>query len=539
MGRNMILLIFLLAFFAQVGNCQSAIFLYDTFTAESNASLDAHSPEVGGAWVEHTASQGTVYTGGFLKDTVSAGNAIHYNSASPLDADYVVTVEAALNSTSATVAVGPCVRVQPNLSGYCAAIGGDGSFYLTERASGGGYAQTVGNTTVSGYSSTKTYTVAITAIGSSIAASVYDGASLVATASGADPTISSDGSAGIIMANTFSNVFAISADDSVAQTVTHTVSASELWDNGYDNVANPRQSPFSRFKFSTDANSITVSGTTSLYSNYSAGSHLGMKINGVNQPPLVFTTDGSQNFIVSLGTGTKIVEIIAGAQSIPGSSVIGSFIDSVSYPEDSTFSVLGPAINNRVLVYGDSISVGGNSSNPEYLGYAPMLRGTYGINSMVEGWGYRSLYADANTPALLDGLSARLNSYSPSTIWIAIGTNDYGLNKWSSGSFGSAYGTLIDTLHSSNPSARIICQSPIVRSSENANSFGDTLDEYREQIHTLCSARAWLRCVNGKNILSTGDLADGVHPTTAGHAKYAAYIYGYLNVVPESLLMAQ
>jgi hypothetical protein len=63
-----------------------------------------------------------------------------------------------------------------------------------------------------------------------------------------------------------------------------------------------------------------------------------------------------------------------------------------------------------------------------------------------------------------------------------------------------------------------------VSSSEGANSFGNTEGDYRSQIATVCNAREWTTLVDGSILLTTSDLSDGVHPTTAGHAKYAKRI---------------
>jgi lysophospholipase L1-like esterase len=320
----------------------------------------------------------------------------------------------------------------------------------------------------------------------------------------------------------YSNTITITT--SVAST-TYTIQQADLWDNGYDNVSAPRQSTFSRFVFTTDAASVTVGGTTSIYTSYPQFADLGVRVNGVNQSSLVFTANGSQSFTVSLGTAgtTRTVEIISGLQSKPSSTVIGSFIDSITYPNSATFTVQAPTIQpNRILVYGDSISTGADATNPEIEGYIPLLRNTYGYSVMSEGWGYRTLYDDTNTSGLRSAFVSRIAGYTPSIIWIAIGTNDYALNMWNATNFGVAYTATLDDLHTALPSARIFCQTPIVRVSESANSFGNTTGDYRNQITTICNARSWTTLVDGTALLTTSDLdGSGVHPTTAGQAKYA------------------
>src|SRR5690606_23878028 len=143
-------------------------------------------------------------------------------------------------------------------------------------------------------------------------------------------------------------------------------------------------------------------------------------------------SNGAKAFSVSLGSAgtSKTVEVISGLESKPGGTVIGSFVDSVTYPDAYTFSVSTPTVGDRLLVYGDSISVGGNATNPESQGYIPLLRNTYSRRVMLEGWGYRSLHEDTNTSGLRSAFVSRMASYTPNTVWMAIGTNDYGLNKW-------------------------------------------------------------------------------------------------------------
>jgi lysophospholipase L1-like esterase len=175
-----------------------------------------------------------------------------------------------------------------------------------------------------------------------------------------------------------------------------------------------------------------------------------------------------------------------------------------------------------------------------------LLRSTYNRSVMIEGYGSRSLLLDVATGGLLDTtksqvFATRLASYSPATIILSIGTNDYGVGGWSaSGSgavanFSAAYSDLIDRLHAALPSATIICQSPLIRTADG------TLQAWRDAIQTLCGSRAWSTFVDGKAILVTSDLSgDGLHPTTAGHAKYALSANGWIpnNTAPSVTIVS-
>jgi len=188
---------------------------------------------------------------------------------------------------------------------------------------------------------------------------------------------------------------------------------------------------------------------------------------------------------------------------------------------------------NRLVIYGDSIAVGANSTVPPKDGWAVLLRAERGTDStMVEAYGYRSLHLDASDSTKRAAFVAKIQAMSPSILWIAIGTNDYGLTKWTDTQFGAAYAALLDDLHAAMPSLVIYCQTPIVRTGEpTANGNGLYLSDFRTAISNAVSSRsAWATLIDGTAILTTSDLADGVHPTTAGHATYAAFVAGVLGV---------
>jgi hypothetical protein len=325
----------------------------------------------------------------------------------------------------------------------------------------------------------------------------------------------------------YSNTVTITTD--AEPTTTYTVQAADLWDNGYDNISTPLQSNAARLVFTTNASSITVTGYTTLYNDRPLISHLGLRINGVDQSPLAFTQSGSQSFVVNLGTAgtSRTIEIVAGHQTTLGlTTVLGSFISSVQYPDSSSFTIVPPVIENRILIYGDSIAGGSLATNPESEGWAQLLRNYYTHSVMLEAWGNRALYDDTNTAGLRSAFVSRLASYSPSIVWFAIGVNDYGYSKWSAASFGTAYAATLDSLHTALPSAKIVCQTPLIKSGDG------TLGDYRAQITTICNARSWTTLIDGTAILTTSDLSEGLHPTTAGHAKYALKVNDILTITP-------
>jgi hypothetical protein len=122
--------------------------------------------------------------------------------------------------------------------------------------------------------------------------------------------------------------------------------------------------------------------------------------------------------------------------------------------------------------------------------------------------------------------------YTNQTIWLAIGTNDYGLNKWNSTDFGVAYARLLDEVHTQMPSAIVYAQTPITRAVETANGHGSTTADYRNEIINATATRtSFCTLVNGTDILTyPTDYADTVHPSQAGQSKYANYTKTLLGI---------
>lgn len=287
-------------------------------------------------------------------------------------------------------------------------------------------------------------------------------------------------------------------------------------------------SAFASVDLQTTADALQIAAYSSIYQAFPSFSEIGVYVNGVFNQSIPVTTS-SVVADVFLPSGDKVVSLVNGLQSKP-STLIGSFVGVIKSSAPVTQVNLTPT--NRILLYGDSITVGGNATVATRDGWGMLLRNAYRPNSVAfEAWGYRSLYDDAATTEAINAFVANLATYAPQRIWLAIGTNDYGLNKWSAASFGAAYAAVLDAIHAALPSATVICQTPLVRSSEAANSYGSTLGDYRSQIVSAQSARpSFTTFVDGTGILLTSDLQDGAHPTTSGHAKYAAYAKTILGI---------
>lgn len=292
-------------------------------------------------------------------------------------------------------------------------------------------------------------------------------------------------------------------------------------------------SPFAHADYTTSAETIWVAGYSTIQPSFPTYAEIGVFVDGVHNQSVLAPASGAFASRITLPAGSKTLSFVNGLQSSPTqslSAVVGTFVTSIWSSVPMTEVAASSA--NRIVVYGDSICVGANATSPVEEGWVQLVRAAHSPDSLaVEGFGFRSLYLDASDSTARAIFVAKMAAYNPTTIWLAIGTNDYGLNKWTAASFGTAYAAILDGLHAAIPGASIYCQTPIVRTTETANAFGSTLDDYRAQIATAVSTRtAYATLVDGTAILTTGDLADGVHPTTAGHALYAAAVIAELGL---------
>lgn len=229
---------------------------------------------------------------------------------------------------------------------------------------------------------------------------------------------------------------------------------------------------------------------------------------------------GRSTIIHSIFPASKHVTITAGGQSKVNGEVAGVFIDKITFN--------GPAVQfhpltKQIVIYGDSIAGGGNVDHPSAEAWPVLLRKHYSVT--VYAYGYRSLHDDASTLEKRLELVSQISSQAPDYIWLAIGTNDYRFQLWSASEFGEAYAATLDEIHSSNPQAILYAQSPIRRANEGSKSFGDSLDDYRQQISDACLTRSpWCIFVDGtaSAFPQPDELAeDGVHLTTKSSTKYA------------------
>ena len=275
--------------------------------------------------------------------------------------------------------------------------------------------------------------------------------------------------------------------------------------------------PFASFKFSTNSQYMRLQANPTMYASYPAWSHLRVSIDGTLSYHLFANTIPET---VSLGVGTKIIEITEGGTTKPGASVLGTFITAIRLEEGSSFTILDTdAPTDKLVFLGNSITVGANST---YLTQGfPMLFRDAGRNSSVLGYGYGSIKAFANTVPLITDTVSDINVLADGTstnkLLILLGTNDYAVDLVPVADFQTKYSDLLVAINASRPDIDIMCISPIVRTNDGANANGDTLADFRTAVEAAATGKAYCTYVDGTTLMAAGDLSDGVHPTIAGH----------------------
>lgn len=302
----------------------------------------------------------------------------------------------------------------------------------------------------------------------------------------------------------------------------------DLSDNGYSSDEGNFYacSPFAQFRFTTEATSLDIY----VYGNMAhPKDHINVIVNGASVAVPNPTLEGISTFHIDMVAGIKTVSIVSSLIQV--GPWRGTFL--VGVQTNAPITKQAGATAKRLLIYGDSIAEGDGSTAPPRDGWAQLVRTARGESksTMLEAWGARRMYDDCDTAPHRQTFVNRLASYNPTAIWLAIGTNDFGyVASWNAEDFGTAYADLLDKLIATIPGVVIYAQSPTYRDNDNtANSFGDDLPDYRAAIATACAGKTGVTYVNGFDILVTGDLDDGVHPSTAGHAKYAAYVNDVLS----------
>ena len=175
----------------------------------------------------------------------------------------------------------------------------------------------------------------------------------------------------------------------------------------------------------------------------------------------------------------------------------------------------------RWLAYGDSITEGWGASAPgrTWLATAARRLDLEAVNFGYAGSGRGELVvaeAMAAVPADL--------------ITIAFGTNCWGMIAFSEELLEATVRAFVASVRVGHPHTPIVAVSPIVRpdAETTPNRLGATLARlraaYERAVLGLGTADAGITLVRGGELVTAGQLADGIHPDDAGHAALAAVV---------------
>lgn len=300
---------------------------------------------------------------------------------------------------------------------------------------------------------------------------------------------------------------------------------------------------FARGVFSTTAMSATITGYSNIYGSFPQYADIGIRVNGSDLQALKFTGSGSQIFTVNFSAGVKTIEVVAGAQSY-GSfpNIAGSWPTKIVFNGDSNATLAPPTETSRMVILGDSISCGDDSTNPSLQTWVVNVRDVWATQAVkgsviAYAYGSGSLHDNctdsASCQSLANLLTQKLSGATNKFVYIQQSTNDYGLNRWSAASFGTNYALLLADIHANDASIQIYAQTATYRGSESANGSGSTLDDYRTQVTNDCNADSgYCTVVDGKTILSQWSdyNADQLHPSLSGQTTYANFIESLLGI---------
>lgn len=237
------------------------------------------------------------------------------------------------------------------------------------------------------------------------------------------------------------------------------------------------------------------------------------------------------DFVLPPSSSGQIITVRGGVWQ--SAAPTGNFLRAIYLPSTSQFQLQQSVANQRCIVFGDSIGLGGTTTAPHFQCWTAHLKRRYPGQVMVDCYNGRQLFTDGNTAALRAAFVLKMAQNQPVDVWMALGVNDYINATWTAAAFGTGYAATVDAIHAVCPGTRVWCQSPINKTTEGVNGVGSTLPNYRTQIQTIATDPTrvpWCNFVDGtgSRFPLVADLADGIHPNTLGHLKYGDAVLSVL-----------
>lgn len=251
----------------------------------------------------------------------------------------------------------------------------------------------------------------------------------------------------------------------------------------------------------------------------------------INEVGLLRSTDWLNGSFDSGGTSFELVDGIRSLLAANG-AVHGCSIQAIRVPIDTPIlsiqrDTVTPGVGFTFL--GDSIVGNGNATAPCTAGWTTltrtnMLAANFGtVQVLANGFGaWKDQCVDA--AAITNSLNALTANFTSATNYliICLGTNDYGLNEWTTtgaGNFEDRVGAWFTAFATAFPSVKVLLITPLTRAVETANTFGKTLGDYRTSLANVAALfPAQVTLLSGPSLMDVGLLdSGGVHPTQVGH----------------------
>lgn len=274
--------------------------------------------------------------------------------------------------------------------------------------------------------------------------------------------------------------------------------------------------------------------TVFINNNITVGSMgIGLAVDGVHSVISVAQVETMQIATVAVDpSAARLVEITHG---LCADGTKGSYVYAVSCDGGSVEVLPNPSVSRRLVILGDSISIGAGTTALPTDGFVQRLRLVYPGRISVEGWG-GAAFCVLNGLGSVAALAARLVSlcFDATTreIWDEMTFNDWANVDWSDiADYTASVAALYDAIHALDPTVHIYSQTPLItwfEATENAN--GQLIGDFRTAKQAAASGRSWVTSVDGSVMVNSANLMDGVHPNTDGQAEYAAAAADILEV---------
>jgi lysophospholipase L1-like esterase len=231
-----------------------------------------------------------------------------------------------------------------------------------------------------------------------------------------------------------------------------------------------------------------------------------------DQPPRsVVAQPGTTTYDVAVGIppGPHIVKVVKQTEArVGGTRFLGFKVTG------GQFTARPPAASRRILVIGDSISVGygvlGTDPNCKFspttensaASYGAVAANLLGAELTITAWSAKGVWrnADGNMIDTMPQLALRTLPSDPTSVWdpkawmpdavvVNLGTNDFAFGIPPTGVFEQAYSSLLSSLRLTYPSAHIVCGlGPMLSDSVPAGE--GQLTKARSSIQSVLQAKA-------------------------------------------------